>query len=202
MESILEYHIRNIKERTGIEFSIVEGSTWDNPSLRYRAAKELFHSSEDKEGIATVEDCFKGIEVQKETLEAKIKKIPQNAEQSMVITNLQKGDLDFDLSTWLEDLRKAKEEDKYAFETADETGYLMVLHGRLTILMNEMIDEKAVRNVDHYRRALKNNIKLCRNRLTMSLNEWMRYTWLCTLRDFGATFRQSTKHLLDAFGRE
>ena len=155
MESILEYHIRNIKERTGIEFTVVEGSTWNNPSLRYYAAKELFHADEDKEGIATVEDCFKGIEIQKETLEAKIKKIPQNVVQSMATANLQKGDLDFDLSTWLEDLRKAKEKNTIASRSSEDIGYLMVLHGCLTILMNEMTDIEVSKNVDHYRQTLK-----------------------------------------------
>lgn len=183
MESILEYHIRNIKERTGIEFAVVKGSTWDNPSLRYYAAKELFHASEDKTGIATVEDCFRGIEVQKETLEAKIKKIPQNVVQSMAIANLQKGDLDFDLSTWLDDLRKAKEKNTIASRSSEDIGYLMATHGCLTVLMNEMTDIEASKNVDHYRQTLKNSIKMDCRYLNMTDNQWRRATWLDTLRD-------------------
>lgn len=181
MESILEYHIRNIKERTGIEFSVVEGSTWDNPSLRYRAAKELFHASEDKTGIATVEDCFRGIEIQKETLDSKIKKIPQNVIQSTAIAKLTKGDLDFDLTTWLDDLRKAKEENAGAFNMANDTGYLMAIHGRLTILMNEMTDMNVAGYINHYRQVLKNNIKMDRERLNMTDNEWRHQSWLSTL---------------------
>ena len=181
MESILEYHIRNIKERTGIEFSVIEGSTWDNPSLRYHAAKELFHASEDKTGIATVEDCFRGIEIQKETLEAKIKKIPQNAAQSMAIANLKKGDLDFDLSTWLEDLRKAEKENVSAFKMANDIGYLLAIHGCLTVLMNEMANMSVADNINHYRQTLKNNIKMNRERLNMTENEWHHQPWLSTL---------------------
>lgn len=199
MESILEYHIRNIKERTGIEFTVVEGSTWDSPSLRYHATKELFHSSEDKEGIATVEDCFKGIEIQEETLEAKIKKIPQNAAQSMVIANLQKGDLDIDLSTWLEDLRKAKEKNTIASRSSEDIGYLMVLHGRLTILMNEMTDIGASKNVDYYRQTLKNNIKMEREYLNMTDNQWRRAIWLDALRD---DLRPYIKGLQSIVGRK
>ena len=181
MESILEYHIRNIKERTGIEFTVVEGSTWDNPSLRYWAAKELFHASEDKTGIATVNDCFKGIEIQKDTLDDKIKKIPQNVVQSMAIANLKKGDLDFDLTTWLDDLRKAKEENVSAFNMTNDTGYLMAIHGILTVLVNEMTDMCVADSVDQYRQTLKNNIKMDRERLNMTENEWRHQSWLSTL---------------------
>lgn len=183
MESILEYYIRNIKERTGIEFTVVEGSTWENPSLRYWAAKELFRASEDKTGIATVDDCFKGIEIQKETLDSKIKKIPQNAVQRMAIANLQKGDLDFDLSTWLKDLRKAKEKNTIASRMSEDIGYLMALHGRLTILMNEMTDIEVSKNVDYYRQTLKNNIKMDREHLNMTDSRWRYSIWLETLRD-------------------
>lgn len=181
MESILEYHIRNIKERTGIEFSVNEGSTWDNPSLRYHAAKELFHSSEDKEGIATVEDCFKGIEIQKETLETKIKKIPQNVVQSMAISNLVKGDLDDSVNTWLDDLRKAKEKDVISFESSNELGYLIALHGGLTILLGETTNSNVADNIRHYRQTLKNNIVSCHNLLNMDRSEWLRRTWIDTL---------------------
>ena len=177
MESILEYHIRNIKERTGIEFTVIEGSTWENPSLRYWAAKELFHASEDKEGIATVEDCFKGTEIQKETLETKIKKIPQNVVQSMAIANLQKGDLDFDLTTWLDDLRKAKEENESVFESTKNIGHLMAVHGRLTILMNEMTDVEVVKNIDYYRQTLKNIIRLSLEHLNMPKLGRVYHTW-------------------------
>lgn len=198
MESILEYHIRNIKERTGIEFSVIDGSTWDNPSLRYHAAKELFHADEDKEGIATVEDCFKGIEIQKETLEAKIKKIPQNVVQSMAIANLQKGDLDDSVNTWLDDLRRAKEKDEIAFESVSELGYLLALHGCLTVLVNEMTNKDVADNVNQYRQALKNNIKTCHNLVNMDRAEWLRRTWLDTICDvtgawrtvLGSTFRR------------
>lgn len=183
MESILEYHIRNIKERTGIEFTVVEGSTWDKPSLRYWAAKELFHASEDKTGIATVDDCFKGIELQKETLDSKIKKIPQSAIQSLAIANLKKGDLDFDLSTWLKDLRKAKEKNTIASRSSEDIGYLMALHGRLTILMNEMTDMDVAKNIDYYRQTLKNNIKMDREHLNMTNSQWRYSTWFETLRD-------------------
>lgn len=183
MENILEYHIRNIKERTGIEFTVVEGSTWDNPSLRYHAAKELFHASEDKTGVATVEDCFRGIEIQKETLDSKIKKIPQNVAQSTAIANLKKGDLDFDLSTWLEDLRKAKEKNTIASRSSEDIGYLMALHGRLTILMNEMTDMDVAKNIGYYRQTLKNNIKMDREHLNMTNSQWRYSTWLETLRD-------------------
>ena len=181
MGSILEYHIRNIKERTGIEFTVGEGSTWENPSLRYHAAKELFHASEDKTGIATVEDCFRGIEIQKETLESKIKKIPQNVAQSMAIANLKKGDIDFDLTTWLDDLLKAKKKNTIASRMSEDIGYLMALHGRLTILMNEMTDMDVVRNIDYYRQTLKNNIKMDREHLNMTDNEWRHQSWLSTL---------------------
>lgn len=181
MESILEYHIRNIKERTGIEFTVEEGSTWENPSLRYRAAKELFHASEDKTGISTVEDCFKGITLQKETLDSKIKKIPQNVIQSTAIAKLTKGDLDIDLSTWLDDLRKAEKENTSAFNMANDTGYLMAIHGRLTILMNEMTDMNVAGCINHYRQVLKNNIKMDRERLNMTDNEWRHQSWLSTL---------------------
>ena len=181
MESILEYHIRNIKERTGIEFAVVEGSTWDNPALSYRAPKELFHASEDKTGIATVEDCFKGIQLQKDTLDDKIKKIPQNVIQSTAIAKLTKGDLDFDLTTWLDDLRKAKEENTSAFNMANDTGYLMAIHGRLTILMNEMTDMNVAGYINHYRQVLKNNIKMYRERLNMTDSEWRHQSWLSTL---------------------
>ena len=198
MESILEYHIRNIKERTGIEFSVVEGSTWDNPSLRYHATKELFHSSEDKEGIATVEDCFKGIEIQKETLEAKIKKIPQNVVQSMAISNLQKGDLDDSVNTWLDDSRRAKEKDEVAFESVSELGYLLTLHGCLTVLMNEMTNKDVVDNVNQYRQTLKNNIKTCHNLVNMDRAEWLRRTWLDTLCVVADTYK---KALGSALGR-
>nr|DAO95274.1 MAG TPA: hypothetical protein [Caudoviricetes sp.] len=181
MESILEYHIRNIKERTGIEFTVEEGSTWENPSLRYHAAKELFRASEDKTGIATVEDCFIGMQLQKDTLDNKIKKIPQNAIQSTAIAKLTKGDLDFDLTTWLDDLHKAKEENTSAFNMANDTGYLMAIHGRLTILMNEMTDMNVAGYVNHYRQVLKNNIKMDRERLNMTDNEWRHQSWLSTL---------------------
>lgn len=181
MESILEYHIRNIKEQTGIEFTVEEGSTWDNPSLRYHAAKELFHASGDKTGIATVEDCFRGIELQKETLDSKIKKIPQNVVQSMAIANLQKGDLDFDLSTWLKDLHKAKEKNTIASRLSEDIGYLMAIHGRLTVLMNEMTDIEVSKDVDHYRQTLKNNIKMDREYFNMTDNEWRHQSWLATL---------------------
>ena len=181
MESILEYHIRNIKERTGIEFTVEEGSTWENPSLRYHAAKELFHASEDKTGISTVEDCFKGITLQKETLDSKIKKIPQNVIQSTAISKLTKGDLDIDLSTWLDDLRKAEKENTSAFNMANDTGYLMAIHGRLTILMNEMTDMNVAGCINHYRQVLKNNIKMDRERLNMTDNEWRHQSWLSTL---------------------
>lgn len=181
MESILEYHIRNIKERTGIEFAVVEGSTWDKPALSYKAAKELFHASEDKTGIATIEDCFKGIQLQKDTLDSKIKKIPQNVAQSMAIANLKKGDLDFDLTTWLDDLRKAKEENTSAFNMTNDTGYLMAIHGILTVLMNEMADVDVADSVDQYRQTLKNNIKMNRVRLNMTDNEWLHQSWLFTL---------------------
>lgn len=197
MESILEYHIRNIKERTGIEFTVEEDSTWDNPSLRYHAAKELFHASEDKTGIATVEDCFRGIEIQKETLESKIKKIPQNVPQSIAIANLQKGDLDFDLSTWLKDLRKAKEKNTIVSKTSEDIGYLMVLHGRLTILMNEMTDMNVAKNIDYYRQTLKNNIKMDREHLNMTNSQWRYSTWLETLRDDLKIY----KGLLQSIGR-
>ena len=182
MESILEYHIRNIKERTGIEFTVEEGSTWDNPSLSYRAPKELFYASEDKTGIATVEDCFKGTQLQKDTLDSKIKKIPQNAVQSMAIANLKKGDLDFDLSTWLKDLRKAKEKNTIASRSSEDIGYLMAIHGRLTILMNEMTDMNVAKNIDYYRQTLKNNIKMDREHLNMTNSQWRYSTWLDTLR--------------------
>lgn len=181
MESILEYHIRNIKERTGIEFTVAEGSTWDNPALSYKAAKELFHASEDKTGIATVEDCFKGIQLQKDTLDSKIKKIPQNVVQSMAIANLKKGDLDFDLTTWLDDLRKAEKENVSAFNMTNDTGYLMAIHGILTVLMNEMVDMDVADSVDQYRQTLKNNIKMNRERLNMTDNEWRHQSWLSTL---------------------
>lgn len=191
MESILEYHIRNIKERTGIEFTVEEGSTWENPSLRYRAAKELFHASEDKTGIATVEDCFRGIEIQKETLESKIKKIPQNAVQSMAIANLQKGDLDESVNTWLDDLRRSKEKDEVAFETVNDLGYLLAIHGCLTVLMNEMTDMGVAGNVNQYRQTLKNNIKTCHNLVNMDRNEWLRRTWLDTLCDVAETYKKA-----------
>nr|DAI56445.1 MAG TPA: hypothetical protein [Bacteriophage sp.] len=181
MESILEYHIRNIKERTGIEFSVEEGSTWDNPSLRYWAAKELFHVAEDKTGVATVEDCFKGITLQEETLDSKIKKIPQNAVQSTAIAKLTKGDLDFDLTTWLDDLRKAEKENVSAFNMTNDTGYLMATHGILTVLMNEMTDIDVAGYIDYYRQTLKNNIKMNRERLNMTDNEWRHQSWLSTL---------------------
>lgn len=183
MESILEYHIRNIKERTGIEFTVEESSTWENPSLRYWAAKELFHADEDNTGIATVEDFFRGIEIQKETLESKIKKIPQNVVQSMAIANLKRGDLDFDLTTWLDDLRKAKEKNTIASRSSEDIGYLMALHGRLTILMNEMTDMDVAKNIDYYRQTLKNNIKMDREHLNMTNSQWRYSTWLETLRD-------------------
>lgn len=181
MESILEYHIRNIKERTGIEFTVVEGSTWDKPSLRYWAAKELFHASEDKTGIATVDDCFKGITLQKETLDSKIKKIPQNVVQSIEIANLVSGDLDDSVNTWLDDLRRTKEKDEVAFGSVSELGYLMAIHGCLTILMNEMTDKSIVDNVRYYRQTLKNNIGTCHNLLNMDRAEWLRRTWVNTL---------------------
>lgn len=181
MESILEYHIRNIKERAGIEFTVAEGSTWDSPALSYKAPKELFHASEDKTSIATVEDCFKGIQLQKDTLDSKIKKIPQNVVQSMAIANLKRGDLDFDLTTWLDDLRKAKEENVSAFNMTNDTGYLMVIHGILTVLMNEMTDMDVAKNIDQYRQTLKNNIKMKRERLNMAENEWRHQSWLATL---------------------
>lgn len=190
MESILEYHIRNIKERTGIEFSVIEGSTWDNPSLRYHAAKELFYSSEDKEGIATIEDCFKSIEIQKETLEAKIKKIPQNVVQSMAIANLQKGDLDDSVDTWLDDLRRAKEKDVIAFESVSELGYLLALHGCLTVLVNEMTNKDVADNVNQYRQTLKNNIKTHHNLVNMDRDEWLRRTWLDTLCDVAGIYKK------------
>lgn len=181
MESILEYHIRNIKERTGIEFTVAEGSTWDSPALSYKAPKELFHASEDKTGIATVEDCFKGIQLQKDTLDSKIKKISQNVVQSMAIANLKKGDLDLDLSTWLDDLRKAEKENVSAFNMTNDTGYLMAIHGILTVLMNEMTDMDVAGYIDYYRQTLKNNIKMNRERLNMTDNEWRHQSWLSTL---------------------
>lgn len=181
MESILEYHIRNIKERTGIEFTVEEGSTWDKPALSYKAPKELFHASEDKTGIATVEDCFKGIQLQKDTLDSKIKKIAQNVVQSIEIANLVSGDLDDSVNTWLDDLRRSKEKDEVAFETASELGYLMAIHGCLTILMNEMTDKSIADNVRYYRQTLKNNIRTCHNLLNMDRAEWLRRTWVDTL---------------------
>ena len=181
MESILEYHIRNIRERTGIEFTVVEGSTWENPSLHYRAAKELFHSSEDKEGIATVEDCFKGIEIQKETFNSKIKNISRNAAQIIELANLVKGDLEDNVNTWLDDLHKAKEKDGIAFETSDELGYLIALHGGLTILLGGITNDNVADNVRHYRQTLKNNIVSCHNLLNMDRAEWLRRTWIDTL---------------------
>lgn len=181
MGSILEYHIRNIKERTGIEFSVVEGSTWDNPSLRYHAAKELFHSSEDKEGIATVEDCYNVIKLQKETFNSKIKNISRNAAQIIEIANLVKGDLDDSVNTWLDDLRKAKEKDVIAFESSNELGYLIALHGGLTILLGEITNSNVVDNARHYRQTLKNNIVSCHNLLNMDRAEWLRRTWIDTL---------------------
>nr|DAP57254.1 MAG TPA: hypothetical protein [Caudoviricetes sp.] len=199
MESILEYHIRNIKERTGIEFSVIEGSTWENPSLRYHVAKELFHSNEDKEGIATIEDCFKGIEIQKETLEAKIKKIPQNVIQSVAIANLQKGDLDDSVNTWLGDLRKAKEKDEIVFESVSELGYLLTLHGRLSVLMNEMTNKDVADNVNQYRQTLKNNIKTCHNLVNMDRGEWLLRTWLDTLCGVTETYK---KILESTLGRQ
>lgn len=199
MESILEYHIRNIKERTGIEFSVIEGSTWDNPSLRYHAAKELFHSSEDKEGIATVEDCFKGIEIQKETLDSKLKKIPQNVIQSVAIANLQKGDLDDSVNTWLGDLRKAKEKDEIAFESVSELGYLLALHGCMTVLVNEMTNKDVADNVNQYRHTLKNNIKTCHNLVNMDRGEWLLRTWLDTLCGVTETYK---KILESTLGRQ
>lgn len=181
MESILEYHIRNIKERTGIEFSVVVGSTWDNPSLRYHAAKELSHSSEDKEGIATVEDCYNAIKLQKETFNNKIKNISRNAAQIIEIANLQKGDLDDSVNTWLDDLRRAKEKDEVAFESVSELGYLLALHGCLTVLVNEMTNKDVADNIRHYRQTLKNNIVSCHNHLNMDRAEWLRRTWIDTL---------------------
>lgn len=151
--------------------------------MSYRAPKELFYASEDKTGIATVEDCFRGIEIQKETLDSKIKKIPQNVPQSMAIANLKKGDLDFDLSTWLKDLRKAKEKNTIVSRLSEDIGYLMVLHGRLTILMNEMTDMDVAKNIDYYRQTLKNNIKMDREHLNMTDSQWRYSTWLETLRD-------------------
>lgn len=181
MESILEYHIRNIKERTGIEFVVVEDSTWDNPALSYRAPKKLFHASEDKTGIATIEDCFKGIQLQKDTLDDKIKKIAQNVVKSIEIANLVSGDLDDSVNTWLDDLRRSKEKDEVAFGSVSELGYLMAIHGSLTILMNEMTDMDVAKNIDQYRQTLKNNIKMNRERLNMTENEWRHQSWLATL---------------------
>lgn len=181
MESILEYHIRNIKERTGIEFTVNEGSTWGNPSLRYWAAKELFHASGDKAGIATVEDCYNAIKLQKETFNSKIKNISRNAVQIIEIANLVKGDLEDNVNTWLGDLRKAKEKDEIAFETSNELGYLIALHGGLTILLGEITNSNVADNVRHYRQTLKNNIVSCHNLLNMDRAEWLRRTWIDTL---------------------
>lgn len=181
MESILEYHIRNIKERTGIEFIVEEGSTWENPSLRYHAAKELFHASEDKTGIATVEDCYNAIKLQKETFNSKIKNISRNAVQIIELANLVKGDLEDNVNTWLGDLRKAKEKDEIAFETSNELGYLIVLHGGLTILLGVITNSNVADNVRHYRQTLKNNIVSCHNLLNMERAEWLRRTWIDTL---------------------
>lgn len=181
MESILEYHIRNIRERTGIEFSVVEGSTWDNPSLRYHAAKELFHSGEDKEGIATIEDCYNVIKLQKETFNSKIKNISRNATQIIEIANLVKGDLDDSVNTWLDDLRKAKEKDVISFESSNELGYLIALHGGLTILLGKITNSNVADNIRHYRQTLKNNIVSCHNLLNMDRAEWLRRTWIDTL---------------------
>ena len=178
MESILGYHIRNIKERTGIEFTVAEGSTWDNPSLRYHAAKELFHAGEDKEGIATVEDCYNVIKLQKETFNSKIKNISRNAAQIIEIANLVKGDLDDNVNTWLDDLRKAKEKDGIAFESSNEIGYLIALHGGLTILLGETTNSNVADNIRHYRQTLKNNIVSCHNLLNMGRAEWLRRTWI------------------------
>lgn len=181
MESILEYHIRNIKERTGIEFTVVEGSTWENPSLHYWAAKELFHASEDKIGIATIEDCHNAIKLQKETFNSKIKNISRNAVQIIELANLIKGDLEYNVNTWLDDLRKAKEKDEIAFETSNELGYLIALHGGLTILLDEITNGNVADNVRHYRQTLKNNIVSCHNLLNMDRAEWLRRTWIDTL---------------------
>lgn len=101
----------------------------------------------------------------------------------MAITNLQKGDLDFDLTTWLDDLRKAKEKNTIASRTSEDIGYLMALHGRLTILMNEMTDMAVAKNIDYYRQTLKNNIKMDREHLNMTNSQWQYSTWLETLRD-------------------
>ena len=181
MESILEYHIRNIKERTGIEFTVEEGSNWENPSLRYHAAKELFHASEDKTGIVTVEDCYNAIKLQKETFNNKIKSISRNAVQIIELANLVKGDLEDNVNTWLDDLRKAKEKDEIAFETSNELGYLIALHGGLTILLGEITNGNVADNVRHYRQTLKNNIVSCHNLLNMDRAEWLRRTWIDTL---------------------
>lgn len=181
MESILEYHIRNIKERTGIEFTVEESSTWENPSLRYHAAKELFHASEDKTGIATVEDCYSAIKLQKETFNSKIKSISRNAAQIIELANLVKGDLEDNVNTWLDDLRKAKEKDGIAFDTSNELGYLIALHGGLTILLDEITNGNVADNVRHYRQTLKNNIVSCHNLLNMDKAEWLRRTWIDTL---------------------
>lgn len=198
MESILEYHIRNIKERTGVEFTVVEGSTWDSPALSYRAPKELFYASEDKTGIATVEDCFKGMQLQKETLDSKIKKIAQNVVQSIEIANLVSGDLDDSVNTWLDDLRRSKEKDEVAFGSVSELGYLMAIHGCLTILMNEMTDKSIADNVRYYRQTLKNNIGTCHNLLNMDRAEWLRRTWVDTLCGVAETYK---KALGSALGR-
>lgn len=181
MESILEYHIRNIKERTGIEFTVEEGSTWENPSLRYHVAKELFHASEDKTGNATVEDCYNAIKLQKETFNSKIKSISRNAVQITELANLVKGDLEDNVNTWLDDLREAKEKDEIAFETSSELGYLKALHGGLTILLGEITNGNVADNVRHYRQTLKNNIVSCHNLLNMDRAEWLRRTWIDTL---------------------
>lgn len=181
MESILEYHIRNIKERTGIEFTVEEGSTWENPSLRYHAAKELFHASEDKTGIVTVEDRYNAIKLQKETFNSKIKSLSRNAVQIIELANLVKGDLEDNVNTWLDDLRKAKEKDEIAFKTSNELGYLIALHGGLAILLGEITNGNVADNVRHYRQTLKNNIVSCHNLLNMDRAEWLRRTWIDTL---------------------
>lgn len=181
MESILEYHIRNIKERTGIEFTVEEGSAWENPSLRYHAAKELFHASEDKTGIVTVEDRYNAIKLQKETFNSKIKSLSRNAVQIIELANLVKGDLEDNVNTWLDDLHKAKEKDGIAFETSNELGYLIALHGGLTILLGEITNGNVADNVRHYRQTLKNNIVSCHNLLNMDRAEWLRRTWIDTL---------------------
>nr|DAF31352.1 MAG TPA: hypothetical protein [Caudoviricetes sp.] len=69
----------------------------------------------------------------------------------------------------------------------------MALHGRLTILMNGMTDMDVAKNIDYYRQTLKNNIKMDRDHLNMTDNEWRHQSWLATL--YGVA-RQHV-HLLD-----